>query len=373
MADMKDSCNLPSLNSSDPIIYLAKQVLKVSPKYLALSHIILNAIIIFAGGAFLSYYIFRDAPIIRVFDSEHLLYALFASFVLLPVIWYLYLVQPRVVSSALTELEKEKIIKIDGFKSLSDFVASKVYSIDNLRLSLLALLVAVLFITVQICYVFPNESSKMAKYFFWYKNKLYFYFFFVTSTTVGYYLAAMLVFRAIGILFMLNSLFRHAIVETIPLHPDEAGGLGPVGRLGIKFSSVAVGLGFMATGVTIARLILGVGWAYADVLLLYTLYIILVPITLIMPIWSAHAAMVNKRDSELSKISVLFRKEYNAPNVSQENLKSLQERHKQIKEVYPVWPISGSLLRQFSIKASIPLVTGYGSVLIDIAIKKGST
>lgn len=362
-----DGKKLPSLNVRDPVIVFTSTKFNLSPRNLALLHILVSAIGSFGIGSVLSYWLYQDQPIIRVFDSEHLYYGLFVAAVLLPVTWFLYLWQPHTVAAVIANLEKNGLVRLSSGLSLSDHYRSKLKRIDNSRLYQLGILLAVLFVVVQIWWVWPHESAKLGRFYFWHQDKVFFYLFFIPNIIVGYYIGTIVAFRFIWAMWFVHDMFRNATVDLVPLDPDGAGGLSTVGNFAIRHSSIAVGLGVMASVLTVTRVFIGGGWGFADEILLYVLYLLLVPVSLVLPIWTTHRAMVGFKNDELRKVSNRFQAENITQQPSQEALKHLQERYVFIRSTYPVWPISTSLFRQFSIKATIPLVTGFGSVVIEFA------
>jgi hypothetical protein len=102
------------------------------------------------------------------------------------------------------------------------------------------------------------------------------------------------------------NLFRKLSVRVHPLHADEAGGLGAIGNLAAKYGAIGIAIGIMAASYAVARVHAGAGWQYPDIIALYVLYLILTPVSLLLPMWSAHEGMLRARSQTLSQISGEF-------------------------------------------------------------------
>ncbi len=98
--------------------------------------------------------------------------------------------------------------------------------------------------------------------------------------------------------------------------------------------------------------------------------------SLILPMISAHNAMQEARDKKLHEISKEFEKSLSEAIVSETNeaetiketnekLKELQTRYNIVAESFPTWPVPARLFRNFSITASLPLVSGLISMGIN--------
>lgn len=240
-------------------------------------------------------------------------------------------------------------------------------NLDSSRLSIAAALAVLFFILVQTLVVFPTESRQLGKPYFWFYDKRYYFLVFVPVLSLSYYAVAMAAIKGILALVWFNLLFRRFQARVHPLHPDEGGGFGALGSLAVKYSLIAVGLGAMAATLTVVRILIGSGWAHMDLLALYALYIVLTPISLVSPLWSAHQAMVRARNEFLHDISNEFEKILvEGKPQDWESLGELKARYTFIRETYPTWPISFAIFRRFSITASLPLITGVASILIDV-------
>lgn len=365
-----------ALHENDPLLkFLAK---KKRPSQLAVYFlaVLLNLIFIFGVGSIVSYKIHPTANIVRVFDPDHLYFALALTFLFFPLITLLYVWQPLEVIETLNSLWKNNTILELQEGELSTFIRKMKGNIDSSRLRWLLLLIVVIFVLLQGLVVYPREMRLRGISNFWFHDQNYFWFVFMPLQGIMYYVVAAVAIKRLLALLWLNRLFRNFKALVHPLHPDGAGGLGALGNLAIKYSWIAVSIGAIAATVTIVRIVIGAGWIHLDLLILFALYIALVPIFLIIPLWSAHEAMANARNEVLIEVSSEFEKtilrqenvEVKSDSEIAEKLKELKARYELIKETYPTWPISLAVLRRFSITASLPLVTAIISVVIDVLV-----
>jgi hypothetical protein len=116
----------------------------------------------------------------------------------------------------------------------------------------------------------------------------------------------------------------------------------------------------------------------------YLAYLVLLPLCLITPIWSARKAMVLFRDEKLAAISEAL-EEAISSSVGQicgdeevgvgeglecnvDKVEQLRQMHEIILAVTPVWPISVPTFRRFSLAASVPLLSGFLPVAVEAAL-----
>jgi hypothetical protein len=170
-------------------------------------------------------------------------------------------------------------------------------------------------------------------------------------------------------------------VKIRPMHPDEAGGLGALGDFTLKTSLIAIGFGVLALIFTILTLYIGSDLlSRPDALMFWALYIFVTPTSLILPILSAHNSMKQARNEKLNEISKEFESTLISSNVAKvknveeirkgnEKLSELQNRYGIIVASFPVWPVPARLFRNFSISASLPLLSGFISMAINFVTK----
>jgi hypothetical protein len=332
----------------------------------------INGISLFGGGWFISYYLYPNANIIRVFDASHLYNGLVQAFFVFPIVIVLYFWQPleRQIAGMIMALKKNRSIVENSEDLNMNFLKSQRRSIILLSLSC-----ALVFILVQHLLVYPIENAKTGTPFFWYYAKYYYWLLYTPILFWGYYMIGSVLVKMLFILSWLSRFLKNVVVDVHPLHPDGAGGLGSIGELSIKLSSVFVALGFLASILVVARLSIGSGWFYLDTALEYILYLMFAPISLVAPMWSVHKKMLEERDAILLTISREFEEHLSKRNskssgeaLGKENarLNELNEKYKLVMETYPTWPLRVNLFRNFSVTAVIPFVTGTISLGLDL-------
>jgi hypothetical protein len=406
------------LYEKDPLLKFLRDRLNLPLPVIVSLAVALAAMIFFGAGVVASYLVHKAANIIRALDPEYLYLSLVVAFVNVPLIWILYVWQPTGIANTLDSLRQEDVTVETEEGGLDAFTQTMKANLDSSRLSIGAAFAVLVIVLIQTFIVYPAESRQLGTPFFWFYDKRYYFLLHTPILFFNYYAGAMVALKGILALFWFNLLFRRFQAKVHPLHPDGAGGLGALGSLAVKYGLIAVALGAMAATITVVRILIGSGWAYIDHLLLYALYIILTPVSLITPLWSAHHAMVHARDELLHDISNEFEKiltqetlqdiealseqrlgelkarytvvrdthvfksseleeiviqeepkHIEALKESGEKLVELKARHALIKETYPTWPISLALFRKFSVTASLPLVTGILSIAVEVTTR----
>lgn len=361
------------LYRSDPLLRLLVERLKLPALTIVGLAVTISAASVFGVGAIASYWVHERAEIIRVFDPVHLGYNLVVIFLNIPLVWAVYVWQPRGIASTLRSLRQNDVIVERTKGSFEEFRKRMMANLDSFRLAIAAVLVVLLFQLLETVIVLPAEAQRLGKPVFSFYDKRYYYFFFVPVLSVTYYVVAMVVLKGLLALFWFNHLFREFEARVQPLHPDEAGGFGALGRLAVKYGLISVALGVIPAWVSLVRVFSGSGWAHTDVIVLYAFYIVLVPVCVISPVWSAHKAMARARDELLGEISSAFEQTLRQEKTPDwKTLDELLATYAHIKDTFPTSPIPLAIRRRFSITALVPLLTYGASIVVHLVTKSGS-
>lgn len=202
--------------------------------------------------------------------------------------------------------------------------------------------------------------------FYWVRVPFEFLFYFILAA--GFY-------DLMVVLIAVRELFRKSSIRVQPFHPDQAGGLGAVGRFTANIGYAVGAVGLFLTIILFQR--------PPDTAMLYNLmigamfmiYFVMAPIGFYFPLWSAHTAMLSARDSHVHNISSEFDTVYariselrtNDTDKTEQLLKRLRQLSEERDMVYrfPVWPFDASSLRKFFGLAFTPLVPIFTSLLLD--------
>ncbi len=239
----------------------------------------------------------------------------------------------------------------------------------------LVILALILFWLNELLYAWPAQFQINPEY--WYEVKWYLPLHLLTWS-IGLYALFLFVLRQIILVFGLSRVLRTVAIEIKPLHPDEVGGFGVVGRFINSSIFLAVGIGLLA--VLFAALVFLTGadlLRRSDVLALFGLYLVLAPLCLLVPYYSARFAMRRAREALLWPLAEEFqgvlRVTYSNITAPAKELSDMNDRLEQIKkhrdivmEAYPVSPLSLSAFRNISITASIPIISGMVSFVIKL-------
>lgn len=174
----------------------------------------------------------------------------------------------------------------------------------------------------------------------------------------------------------LSEIFHEQQIQVEPYQPDQAGGIGSIGRF-------SANLGYLIAlfGLTLSLNIIAQppSWFVVprDFILALSilLYVILAPAIFFLPIRAAHVAMVAYRNGLLKDLS----KTYDDTLAQLRHLRSggpeqvepILKRVKQLDEEralisqFPVWPFNFENIRKFASLVISPLLPGVISIIVD--------
>ncbi|HLO32299.1 MAG TPA: hypothetical protein VK249_24325, partial [Anaerolineales bacterium] len=160
-------------------------------------------------------------------------------------------------------------------------------------------------------------------------------------------------------------------VKLHPLHPDNAGGLHPLGSYALKSTyplALAGSIVALAVYWSIAQ-----GEPFVYFYFAALAYVILAPLLFFAPLASAHSAMLGAKNDLKKKISKQFNEDYssayNEISGSARGLKDNLEKLEQLQKLYkiadsfPVWPFDMRTIRQFVLTMFSPI----GSFMVATA------
>lgn len=330
----------------------------------------------FGLGSIISYVMYPTANIIRVFEPQHIFYSLLVVFVYTPSVWLMYFWQPRATVGALRSLRRNDVIVETGDDTLKSF-ADKMNRSLNARAVLLGVIAVCLAgLALETLIHLPAEAALRGRPYFWFHDKWYYFLVFVPTVYSAAYAGVMVAAKGILTLVWFNLLFRRFAVRVHPVNADGVGGFGALGNLVTKYCLIAVGVGVIGNSLMVARVLFGVYRVTLDYLALSVLFVALAPCCLIVPLWSAHRAMVRARNKQLERVSVQFDTALSAIGLAkpgslrlekawQEAL-TLEQRREFLVGVYPTWPLSVPARRRLSLAAALPFMASMLSIVADV-------
>jgi hypothetical protein len=177
------------------------------------------------------------------------------------------------------------------------------------------------------------------------------------------------VVRNISIAFLLRDVVTHSRLHVLPLHPDRAGGLQPVGRLGLRnqYALTAIGLNFVAA-LAVGRVLLDGQFTPALIVLLivlFVVYVVLSPVIFMAPLVPFRNAMRKSKIELQANVArrLLLELDQLYSRLSSGEIRAedqgLVERLRSIATLIdemPVWPFDASTLRRFLTAMVLPIV-----------------
>jgi hypothetical protein len=204
------------------------------------------------------------------------------------------------------------------------------------------------------------------------------------------YAVAQIVIREILALFWLQGLWDEMGDNLVihPYHADGAGGLGAIGQHAVTFFYFVMMLMLFIVMASILPSLLEASPHVDDaklslrfwsplILVIWVLYLILVPFMFFLLIWPSHRAMCKVRDDWLNKVSKQLDEQLGTAEASivsdrtklaniMKEVKNLKEIRAIILEDFPTWPISVQTQRLFGFTSALPTAYSLLTVVVDL-------
>jgi hypothetical protein len=185
-----------------------------------------------------------------------------------------------------------------------------------------------------------------------------------------YAVASVYVVRSFAIAFLLRDIVARGQLHMLPLHPDKAGGLQPVGRLGLRNQYALTLFGLNVVVLMISYLILkDSDLVFGLVVVAIVAYLILGPLVFMAPLLPFRGGMLRNKAQLMSKVALRLRVELDhlhaglasgAITAEDEGLIERIERLRKIGALIdelPVWPFDAATLRKFVTAYVLPIVS----------------
>jgi hypothetical protein len=195
-------------------------------------------------------------------DWRELPGALFLYLILAPVIWTLYLWQPRLIVDVFDGLARGGVIEAARCKDITAdaFMAKLGGSLAGVRqigpvgvsrgrlLTLLALAVSLATLIIWPPTAIPpfNQLVPESDVFWWRMVPVYFWAIWLPLVFVNVYMLVWIVLRQTIMIANIQRLLRDFSVEPVPFHPDRCSGFAPIGSYATNIVRVAVIVGSWA-------------------------------------------------------------------------------------------------------------------------------
>jgi hypothetical protein len=196
----------------------------------------------------------------------------------------------------------------------------------------------------------------------------------LVAYSLGFYVFVPTLAKLWIVVFSTNRLFRLFKVRVIPLHPDGAGGFGPVGRMFSTYVLIFTAFGLLvAAGMISSYYRTNSLFKRSETWMLIVGYTSL-PVLLWGWLWAPHKAMREVRDRKLLLLAEEFhnattRHDADGPadapppeesadlKASIERLSELKRQHDLLIDSYPTWPVRFRQANRLAALISAPLIT----------------
>jgi hypothetical protein len=317
----------------------------------------------------------------RISSVDNIAFIVAWIFLFLPLIWEIYLWQGRVVVNLFEDLNNEQIFgkpNTDQSQNVASAAARIIFHLAQPWVYLLVLFLVIAFWIYEIRFGWPQQFQANGPQ-YWMEVRWYFPLH-ILSWTIGLYAVFTLAIRQVIIVFGVSSVFKDFDVTVKPFDPDEVGGLESIGNY-IKTSILfVIGIGMLAALFAIEVAIAGSNILERfDVLGLFVIYLLLAPLSLIVPTAQARNAMLRARQKALEPIANQIQETMNkartmiSSKVLTEDITELNQRLIELQKHYdlvlrgfPITPMTIRSLRNFSLTAFVPVVSGIISIVLQL-------
>lgn len=194
---------------------------------------------------------------------------------------------------------------------------------------------------------------------------------------IFYAVVPVYVLRNIAISLLFRDIVAHAQLHMLPMHPDKAGGLRPVGRLGLRnqYALTLLGLNIVLL-VMVSWLYLEVSWWLNALMTAAILaYLILGPAVFIAPLLPFRGGMLKSKSELMREVALRIRMELErlraqlpSGQITKDDEKLIKRLRKigEVIDELPVWPFDAGTMRKFLTAYAIPILGSIGFPLLKI-------
>ena len=185
---------------------------------------------------------------------------------------------------------------------------------------------------------------------------------------VFYFVVSVYLARGVATIIFLNNLVQAPPVSVVvdPFAPDKAGGLRPIGQIGLRNQYVLATGGINLVFMIIVARSLGVSQEMTRLVIAATLlYVVGGPLMFIGPLLPFRRSMLKKKKKEMKAIGERLRREYDRtidtldkeemPKGQLQSIKELEELRAFVAKT-PVWPFDTSTCRKFLAAYILPIL-----------------
>jgi hypothetical protein len=198
----------------------------------------------------------------------------------------------------------------------------------------------------------------------------------VLTWTISYFALGGLLTNVVLGIRLIDQIFQRNAIQVYPLHPDNSGGLGAMGRYSLKLSLIALALGLFIVAAAIASITRGIIQTDYILFALSLIYLAIVPTLFFLPLRTVHAAMVAFRDNLFRETSNRYLSHHLNLHQNSEigvdelennikyldQLKALREHDK----MYPVWPFDLRIRLTVFFTTILPILPSVIGIATDL-------
>ncbi len=218
----------------------------------------------------------------------------------------------------------------------------------------------------------------------WQTENAFSFWFVILAWLLMFFMGITLLTRGVVVIYWLNKLFQQYDVDVRVLHPDNAGGLAPLGRFSAAIGYVIAIYAISGVVGSVSESII-TSQSYLEVvkqpfvLLAYLFYCVMAPVVFFAPLGVAHSAMKRAKDEfmtqvsdqfevEMSKIKLLLSSDADDLKKGLSKIEELQKLHA-LASKFPIWPFNADNLIRFFSSVLSPFVISLIPIIIENILK----
>lgn len=359
----------------DPLLSLIDRLTTKRVWLVWLAAICIHGFLGIGAGIIISrFYEIRDREFLSVLDVREMPLAVFILMIVMPLIWALYAWQPKQVIQCINLLHENEVIgeAKDSRTSLGRFTCTATKSLNCDLGGLLAAIATVAIAIVWILNLSPsNPLLHGFPYAWWDINPWYFWLCFVPLLSVSYYMMAWIVLRQIAAIAIFARLFDAFEVHPKLFHPDLCNGFAPIGDFALRLALIIIVFGCWVCMLIAFQMLFDQPInTKIDTTILLIAYVLMVPITLFPPAWSAHAVMVEAKQRALNSLAKriqheLYESDAERMVTNRDLLELLEARYDLMQREFKNWPFRPIALRNFGVSSLAPFLTSTGFIFFQ--------
>jgi len=368
-----------ALCSHDPLVMLLLRVTRRKVIFVALIALAIYGFLWLALGSLISiYYTKKGTNFVSILDTRELPIAILVCAVY-SAIWTFYVWQPVAMNRVFDLFIEKDLIERQQVKYFQKYFTERVVMPINKsshsKLILICVLVAVITYT-QLYDPVASDPLTLGLIKWWYVDYFYYIIVWLPSAFINFYMVFWIIIRQIHLILKLRELYQNFKIQTKLFHPDGCNGFEQIGEFSIRSSLMCLIFGFWIFFFISYPVLIGQQINIKNYMgISLIMYTLIVPVTLISPIWSTRVIMDTSKRIYLENIAkkIRFLLLYQSIGEIHKNsaiVENITKRYNLIEREHHTWPFRRIVIARFLVAAIVPIIGSITTYLVDLMFKR---